>query len=225
MPRRSVLTEAEVQELLAFPESPEEIVQHYTLSEEDLVVIRQHRGDPQRLGVAVLLCAMRYPGISVDTGTIIPEAILKYVAGQLGIEASVWFQYAKRSATRREHLLELRKIYGFRLFGAKDYRKFLEELKNLALLTDRGIALGEKLVELLVTRKILAPAPETIRSLCSEAIIKGTREIYNLLLADCDSGHLGRLDALLTLREGTASSIFTWLTETPGKPTPRNILT
>jgi hypothetical protein len=45
MARRPVLTDAEVQELLAFPESPEKIVQHYTLNEEDIVVIQQHRGD------------------------------------------------------------------------------------------------------------------------------------------------------------------------------------
>ena len=58
MPRRSVLTDAEIQELFAFPKSPEGIVQHYTLSEEDVVVIRQHRGDPQRFGFAVMLCVI-----------------------------------------------------------------------------------------------------------------------------------------------------------------------
>jgi hypothetical protein len=184
MPRRSVLTDPEVQELLAFPVSPEEIVQYYTLSEEDIVLIQQHRGEPQRLGFAVLLCAMRYPGIVLDAGVEVPESVLKFIASQLRVDADVWSQYARRSPTRREHLLELQKVYGFKLFNSADYKSLLQELIELAILTDRGISIGEKLIEFLTDRKILAPVPTTIKSLCSEAVIKGRKELYNQLLAN-----------------------------------------
>jgi hypothetical protein len=224
MPRRSVLTDTEVQELLAFPTSPEEIAQYYTLSEEDIVFIRQHRGNPQRLGFAVLLCTMRYPGIVPNTGVEVPEPVLKFIASQLEIDVSAWSQYAKRSPTRREHLLELQKVYGFRRFNNTDYKSFLQELIELALLTDRGIAIGEKLIELLTDRKILAPASKTIKYLCAEAVIKGMKKIYDQLLTNLSEEHCARLDKLFTLREGSSSSIFAWLIESPGKPTPPQIL-
>jgi TnpA family transposase len=224
MPRRSVLTDLEVQELLAFPVSPEEIVKHYTLSEEDIVLIRQHRGEPQRLGFAVLLCAMRFPGIVLDAGVEVPEPILKFIARQLGIDTGAWAQYARRSPTRREHLLELQKVYGFKLFDSADYKALLQELIELALLTDRGISIGEKLIELLTDRKILAPASKTIQFLCSEAVIKGTKELYSRLLANLSEEHFTRLDKLLTIRGESSSSVFAWLIAPPGKPTPSQIL-
>ena len=224
MPRRPVLTDAEVQELLAFPESSEKIVQHYTLSEEDIVIIQQHRGAPQRLGFAIMLCAMRYPGVLLDAGAIVPDPVLKYVSWQLGIEPDAWYQYGRRQQTRRSHLVELQKIYGFKLFKKDDYKRFLDNLEELAILTDRGLPLGEKLVELMSEQRILAPTPDIIKSICSEAVIRGTREIYNRLLAGCGEGHFDKLDQLLTTRAETASSTFAWLNETPGKPTPRHIL-
>ena len=149
MPRRLVLTEDEAQELITFPKSPEEIVQHYTLNEEDIVIIRQHRGDSQRLGFAVMLCAMRCPGILLEAGTQVPDSVLKYVGKQLEINTDAWHQYAKRPQTRRSHLIELQRIYGFRIFKKSDYKTVLRELEDLAILTDRGLALAEKLVEFL----------------------------------------------------------------------------
>jgi TnpA family transposase len=49
-------------------------------------------------------------------------------------------------------------------------------------------------------------------------------EIQKRLLDGLDEGHFSRLDELLTLREGGSSSVFAWLSESPGKPTPPQIL-
>jgi hypothetical protein len=61
MPRRELLTEPQ---RLAFTESAtyeRGMVRHYTVSTEDLALIDRRRGDPNRLGVAVLLCYLRFP--------------------------------------------------------------------------------------------------------------------------------------------------------------------
>jgi hypothetical protein len=50
MPRRSVLTVTEREALLAFPTDVQLRVQHYTLSDADLAVIGQRRGESNRLG-------------------------------------------------------------------------------------------------------------------------------------------------------------------------------
>lgn len=61
MPRRSVLTVAERDSLLAVPETKDELIRLYTLSETDLAIIRQRRGRANRLGFAVHLCYLRFP--------------------------------------------------------------------------------------------------------------------------------------------------------------------
>ena len=62
MPRRSILSASERESLLALPDTEDELIRHYTFSEADLSLIRQRRGDANRLGVAVQLCLLRFRG-------------------------------------------------------------------------------------------------------------------------------------------------------------------
>jgi TnpA family transposase len=59
MPRRSILSASERDSLLALPEGRDELIRHYTFGESDLALIRQRRGDANRLGFAVQLAYMR----------------------------------------------------------------------------------------------------------------------------------------------------------------------
>ncbi len=63
MPRRALLSAAERESHLAPPNEPSELIRHYTLSESDLSVIQKCRGAANRLGYAVQLRYMRYPGM------------------------------------------------------------------------------------------------------------------------------------------------------------------
>jgi hypothetical protein len=56
MPRRSILSTAEQMSLLALPESQNDLIRYYTFTETDFALIRQRRGDANRLGFAVQLC-------------------------------------------------------------------------------------------------------------------------------------------------------------------------
>jgi hypothetical protein len=60
MPRRELLTAAQREALLTFPQEEENQLQYYTLSVRDLAIVHQHRGDHNRLGFAVQLCYLRY---------------------------------------------------------------------------------------------------------------------------------------------------------------------
>ncbi|ROD29242.1 DUF4158 domain-containing protein [Escherichia coli] len=62
MPRRSILSATERESLLALPDAKDELIRHYTFNETDLSVIRQRRGAANRLGFAVQLCYLRFPG-------------------------------------------------------------------------------------------------------------------------------------------------------------------
>jgi TnpA family transposase len=84
MPRRRVLTQAQIKSLLALPSEPPALVRHYTFSEQDLAAIRRRRRLHNQLGFAVQLCALRYPGRVLAPGELIPPAMLRYTAAGYG---------------------------------------------------------------------------------------------------------------------------------------------
>jgi Domain of unknown function (DUF4158)/Tn3 transposase DDE domain len=95
--------------------------------------VRQHRGDHNRLGIAVQICSLRYPGRVLDENERPPDRLLNLVATQLGISIVAWDVYAQRDETRREHLLELLPRLGMEQFGIKHYREISAWLESTAL--------------------------------------------------------------------------------------------
>jgi Domain of unknown function (DUF4158) len=63
MPRRSILSAADRESLLALPDNRDDLIRRYTLTSSDIAVIRQRRGPANRLGFAVQLSYLRYPGV------------------------------------------------------------------------------------------------------------------------------------------------------------------
>ena len=69
--------------LLALPESRDDLIRYYTFNDSDLSLIRQRRGDANRLGFAVQLCLLRYPGYALGTDSELPEPVILWVAKQV----------------------------------------------------------------------------------------------------------------------------------------------
>ena len=62
MPRRRALTPAQLAGLLALSATEAELAHHWVLGDADLAVVGRRRRDHNRLGFALQLCALRYPG-------------------------------------------------------------------------------------------------------------------------------------------------------------------
>src|ERR1039458_2742824 len=122
MPRRSILSGIERESLLALPDNQDDVIRHYTFNESALSVIRQHRGAANRLGFAVQLCYMRYPGVMLGAGEAPDPPLLRLVAAQLKVGEECWAEYGQRDQTRREHLAELQSVFGFQPFATRHYR-------------------------------------------------------------------------------------------------------
>ena len=118
MPRRHILTEHQRHTLLALPTDEPSLLEHYTLTEDDMEHIRQRRRPHNRLGFALQLCALRYPGRLLSPGEVIPHEVLRFLATQLVLQADDLLAYASREETRHEHLAILRRIYGYKTFRA-----------------------------------------------------------------------------------------------------------
>ena len=116
MPRRSVLTARQRATLFDLPTDEASILRHYTLADDDLETIGTRRRPHNRLGFALQLCVLRYPGRLLAPGEVIPEQITRFLAAQLGLRSDDLIDYAIREETRHEHLATLREIYGYKMF-------------------------------------------------------------------------------------------------------------
>ena len=85
MARRQRLSETQIAELFDPPTEQRELVRHFTLSATDLAAIRRCRGDHNRLGHAIMLCYLRYPGRALRAGERPPAALLAFVAEQVRV--------------------------------------------------------------------------------------------------------------------------------------------
>jgi hypothetical protein len=156
MPRRSILSATERESLLALPDNRDDLIRRYTLSESDLSLVRQRRGAANRLGFAVQLCYLRYPGIVLGVHRLPQPALLHLVAAQLKVPVECWADYGERAQTRREHLVELQTVFGFESFTRGHHRLAVQELMETAMQTDKGVVLATALVEMLRARAILS---------------------------------------------------------------------
>jgi hypothetical protein len=70
MPRRSILSATERTSLLSMPQAQDDLIRLYTFSNSDLALIRQRRGDANRLGSgwAVPLASTPPPATTMALG-------------------------------------------------------------------------------------------------------------------------------------------------------------
>jgi TnpA family transposase len=119
MPHRAVLSSSQRQTFEALPAEPESLARHYTLTEDDLSLIRDRRLAHNRLGFAVQLCLIRYPGRALRVNEELPQPLIKFVAEQTGDRPNDFVGYATRDKTRREHLSFL--VHHFQLSTFKQH--------------------------------------------------------------------------------------------------------
>ncbi len=224
MSRRSILSTTERESLLALPDTEDEWIRHYTFSEADLSLIRQRRGEANRLGFGVQLCLLRYPGQGLLPDAVMPMPLLQWVGRQLRLDTTCWPQYAEREETRREHLLELRPYLGLEPFSLAHYRQAVQAATELAFQTDKGIVLATSVVDALRHRHIILPTLDVIERVCSEAITRANRRIYDTLAGPLSDIHRNRLDDLLKRRDNGKTTWLAWLRQSPVKPNSRHML-
>jgi TnpA family transposase len=211
MPRRIVLTERQRSFLFGLPTDEASLLRHYTLADDDIDHIRTRRKARNRLGFALQLCAFRYPGRFLTADDTIPTEMVKFIAAQLGMEMDALDGYAIREETRREHLLELRAIYGYKSFagrGAQDLRDWLDAEAEDARSNED---LAHRFVERCRQTQVILPAISTVERLCADALVAAERRIETRIVERLDEAMRVRLDGLLTeMVEGHVSR-FVWM--------------
>ena len=221
MPRRRVLTSAQLEALLALPLAEPNLVRRWTLSTADLAAIRRRRRDCNRIGFALQLCALRYPGRLLRPGECIPDQALRFVAGQLGAAPEALATYAARFQTRYEQLDALREAFGFADLSPTHRRGVLEWLLPVALATTSPAAIATALMDELRRRAPIVPGPSIVEQLVAGAMVLADRHVARQLTRRLSLPQAAALDALLAHREGLIVSTLAWARQPPGPPRHR----
>ena len=157
MPRRRALTGAQLAGLLALPANEAELARHWVLGDADLAAVGRRRRDHNRLGFALQLCALRYPGRPLRPGEAVPDLALRFVADQVGTAPEAVAAYGTRVQTRSTHLDELRGTFGFADLTPARRRELAAWLLPLALATTSAMAIAAALLEETRRRRLMVP--------------------------------------------------------------------
>lgn len=177
MALRPLLTTAERSQILAIPTGTEDLAAHYTLGDADMSLIRQRRGEANRLGFAVQLCLLRYPGIALAEDTEVPPEVVAWLASHLAVSPEGWGEYGTREETRQEHGREIRAYLGMSAFGIAGFRQLVEHVSDVAAQTDKGLVLMESARDFLRAKKVALPGITILEKACAQALIRANRRI------------------------------------------------
>ena len=213
MPRRHILSARQRSALLDLPTDEASLLRYYILADDDLIHIDRRRRPENRIGFALQLCALRYPGRMLVPGEVIPLAVSTFLGAELGIAGDLLVRYAVRRQTRQQHMEVLRSIYGYRTFpgqgaSARAFRDWLfaeaEQARSNDDLARRFIARCRDTMTIL-------PAITTIERLCTDALVAAERGIEKRIATRLDPVACTRLDRLTTEMLPGAISRFIWL--------------
>ncbi|ESA34091.1 transposase [Leptolyngbya sp. Heron Island J] len=98
----------------------DELVEHWTIDEDDRVLISNKRG-ANRLGFALLLKFFQLKGYFPEKKHEIPKVVRLFVAEQLDLDESLYQSYNWEGRALKYHRVEIRKRYGFQRMGKQDF--------------------------------------------------------------------------------------------------------
>ena len=222
--RRQQLSEAQIVALFDPPTEQRELVRHYTLSDADLATIRRCRGDHNRLGEALMLCYLRYPGRPLRAGERPPEPLLAFVAKQIDVRPEAIDDYLSAERNRQSHAAQLQDRLRLRPFGTRPAAELATWLLPRAIEDERLGYLADLIVQECRQRRIVLPWPAALERLCLDVRHRARQEVHHRLTDGLSAEQRKRLDALTQRREASGQNWLTWLRQMPETATPTAML-
>jgi hypothetical protein len=167
---------------------------------------------------------MRWPGRALEAGEVPPAPVLAYVAQQLGVAPAAFADYAHRDQTRREHLVEIRRSHGFRIFDRNAFREVVAFSVPIAQTIIHPGQMADVIVDELRRLQILLPSPSILEAVLRRARQQAEQLTYEVLTNGLLPDTLQGLDDLLARRPGQVATWLSWMRNAPQSPAARNIL-
>jgi hypothetical protein len=224
MSRRTLLSSEQRTRLFGIPTDAAGMAKYYVLSADDLALVGAKRRIGNRLGFAVQLCLLRHPGQGLGFGERPPEAMIAFVARQVGALPTAFADYALRDQTRREHAVELQQQLRVRSFRLTDWRACLQVGAGAAWGTDRGEPIVQAMLAHLRTEGVLIPAAAVLERIGLAARVRARQRVFRVLAEGLTGAAHDALEELLTFDPAVRRSRFAWLRDYAESPAPTNLL-
>jgi TnpA family transposase len=178
-----------------------ELARYFYLDSADGRILMGRRGDHNRLGMALHLCALRYLGTFLPDLRATPARVITYVARQLQISDPVaCLQRYHASQMRFDHMDALAATLGYRPFT--DARATFPLARRLYLRAwtsqDRPSALFEHAVAWLRQNKVLLPGVTTLTRFVARVRERVASHLWRALCRDVTPQLRDNLEAILT---------------------------
>jgi len=218
-----LLTEEQRLELTKIPDDIRDwkIAKYYTFNDFDIRIIHQQRKDYNRIGFALQLCCLRYPGWTLTDISDIPDAVICHVAKQINADVNDIQQYGLREKTRLKHLRNLREIYGFRFFGDTDDTLLQDYLMPFAMENDHILRLVKLSIERLREQKVILPGITRIENIVSAVSQAAEDKIYAIINGYLTAKQKRQLDGLIHSSNEAQTTQLAYLKEDQGQSTPK----
>ena len=214
------LTEDQVRRYGRFAGEPtlDQLARHFHLDDTDRAFVAEHRGDHNRLGVAVQLGSVRLLGTFLDDPAQAPASALRFAADQLMISnpTDLMTLYGA-SAGRWRHGGRIRERYGYRTFTdfgiAFRLNRFLYALCWVG--TERPSALFERAIAWLLAAKILLPGLSILERTVARVRLRSSAHLHRRVAEGVTPEARLRLDSLIVVPEGERQSPLDRLRDGP----------
>ena len=224
MAKRKLLKIQDRKALFDIPTDEDSLMRHYSLSPADRLEIEVRRREHNRLGFAVQLCLMRYPGRPLLANETPPRAMLNYIAEQIGADPASFDLYARREETRMNHVARLLRYLEMRAATTEDRRAALLAAIEAATVTDKGATIATAIITTFRERRVLLPAANMIERMGLAARAIARRQAEAALITDLDPETLGTLDGLLAVDPAIGQTRYHWLRSAPEAPGAGNLV-
>ncbi|MBW4040210.1 MAG: Tn3 family transposase [Acidobacteria bacterium] len=216
----SFLTEDQERRYGCFSGEPtlDQLARHFHLDDTDRAFVAKHRGDHNRLGVAVQLGSVRLLGTFLDDPTQAPASAVRFAADQLMIpDSSDLMALYGASVGRWRHGGRIREHYGYRMFTdfgvAFRLNRFLYALCWIG--AERPSALFERAIAWLLAAKVLLPGLSVLERAVAKIRLRSSAHLHHRLTAGLTPEARLRLDSLIVLPEGERQSPLDRLRDGP----------
>jgi hypothetical protein len=221
-----LFTDAERERLNRFPRdiSPADLLAFFALSDDELELIGDRRGDHNRLGFGLQLKTLPYLGFVPDDLGSAPARVVSYLALQLSAPSDALQQYGDREHTRTDHLQEIQARLGFRDASQHELAMHTTWLLDRALEHDRPIVLFHHACQWLLQERLVRPGVTRIERLVATIRERAQQETHRRLGTLLTPTLRDGLDALLQPTSTTGRTPLSWLQREATALTPRAIL-
>lgn len=219
--------DAQLEALRGFPAqiAADDLARYFTLLPADTSFINAHRGDGNRIGVAVALCTLAWLGFVPDDLRAAPAAAVSRVAAALGVPKTALARYAARSQTRTEHLREVAAFLGWRTTTEVDAKELDQFLLARAMEHDAPSVLFELACEHLRGAQLIRPGPVWLVQRVAAAREAAKAQTFVRLEHLLTPQLIADLDGLLNIDDELGSTRLSWLGNGATQPSPGAIKT